>query len=205
MGISSQELVEYESKAIHEFACLQWEDVSLCELGCQVDNMNGKGGVAKRVYNKRGVKRHVSIDINGGSGSVCIDLDKQIPDNLHGKFNVLTDYGTGEHVNNQYMLFKNKFLLCQKDAVMIHAVPLIGFCPDHGRYYYTEDIMKELADICNFELLDTRVYSNERVVTQKLVFSIFRKTSDDFPTEDEFNRNNIYDSGATHHTGNYLR
>ena len=73
---------------------------------CELGNQRFGSVAAKTVYQRKGVI-HTSIDINGLDGAIPLDLDTPIPANMRQKFRVVTNYGTSEHVNNQYSAFKN--------------------------------------------------------------------------------------------------
>ena len=64
-----------------------------------------KGYVSKKFWEALGFK-HTSIDLNGYDGSLMYDLRYPLPSKF-GKFDIIYDGGTGEHIDNQYSLFKN--------------------------------------------------------------------------------------------------
>ncbi|MBC7332798.1 MAG: hypothetical protein H5T91_10320 [Synergistetes bacterium] len=99
MGISKS-IWEYE-RSVLDLLGLEYEGLKWCELGNQ---RTDEGKVAKNIYLSRGVQ-HISIDINGRDGALPIDLDKPVPFIFLNQFDVITNYGTIEHVNNQYSVF----------------------------------------------------------------------------------------------------
>ena len=46
------------------------------------------------------------FDLNGKNGSIKVDLTK-INTQYNNNYNIITDHGTIEHVEDQYMCFKN--------------------------------------------------------------------------------------------------
>lgn len=164
---------EYEERVISKLG-LKYNGLDWCELG----NQGYSGRVAKDMYKAKGV-RHTSIDINGLDGALKLDLDKDIPSNLHGKFDVITNYGTTEHVNNQYSVFKNIHNMGKVGCVMFHGVPLVGNWPKHCRYYYSEKFFEEFAKACAYTIIEIKVFNKDFYRAPKnLVACVARKESD---------------------------
>ncbi len=122
--------------------------LSMVELGDQVINdPNIPFKTGKDYFCSRNFK-HISVDLNGLHGSQVRDLRKPEQFNdLEGKFDVLTNLGTTEHVEPyeyQYTCFKIIHRLVKKGGVMIHIVPDINLrndkkaWVDHCRVYYSE-------------------------------------------------------------------
>ena len=203
MGISKQQLVDFEWDIIHNYGGLEWTDIHLCELGCQVYKIGGKL-TAKKVYLERGVKEHISIDLNGRRGSIPLDLDVDFPKSYHNRFDVVTDYGTGEHVNDQYSLFRNKFLATKHNGLIINALPKVNSWKHHCRYHYNKDIMYDIAEVCGFKILKLDEFSDPTKKRRLVILSAFQKVNDSFPTREEFNESVcIFDNGELKNTGNY--
>src|ERR1700730_6654162 len=79
---------------------------------------------------------YASIDIDGSPGSIPLDLNyDEVPTDLVGKYDVVTNFGTTEHVANQVQAFKIIHDLAAVDAVMLHLVPAGGM-PNHGLVSY---------------------------------------------------------------------
>ena len=92
---------------------------------------------------------HTAFDINGRDGVVQQDLREQIDPSYYGKFDVVTNFGTSEHVGkrqiHQAMCFANIHNLCRVEGVMVHYLPASGYCNGHGRFKYTPDFFNALA------------------------------------------------------------
>jgi len=152
-----------------KYSGLRW-----CELGDQI-YYGPPPCAAKKIYTKCGVL-HTSIDINGLNGSIALDLDQPIPSNFIDSFDVVTNYGTTEHINNQYEVFKSIHNMCKCSGVILHGVPLIFNWAKHCRYYYTKDFFAQLAKLCNYSVVDLRILnSNSYLVPKNLVVSVYRK------------------------------
>ena len=83
------------------------------------------------------------------------DLSKPIVEEI-GEFDFVIDFGTSEHIENQYELFKNIHKLCKINGVMIHSNPSPNYGSDHGLYHYTPSFYTQLARICHYKIIDVR-------------------------------------------------
>ena len=109
---------------------------------------------AKEFYiESLGVKEHVSIDINGEWGALPLDLTVELPEDLQNRFDLVTNYGTGEHVEDQYMFFRNVHLVSREGGIIIHELPCAGSWPGHCHIRYTADFIRELGIVCGYSTL----------------------------------------------------
>jgi SAM-dependent methyltransferase len=80
--------------------------------------------------------QYASIDIDGSPNSIPLDLNYDMaPDWARKKFDVVTNFGTTEHVANQLNAFKTIHDLTAPGGIMIHAVPAQGLI-NHGLLKY---------------------------------------------------------------------
>lgn len=97
---------------------------------------------------------YVSIDIYQGHKTHIFDLNFQdTPVEYLDAFDVVLNFGTTEHVFNQYNSFKIIHETAKPGAYMFHQVPSIGYI-DHGYFMYSPRTFVELADANGYELLD---------------------------------------------------
>jgi hypothetical protein len=88
---------------------------------------------------------YAAIDIDGSPGSIPLDLNfDSTPPNMFGKFNVVTNCGTTEHIANQLNAFKVIHELCALGGVMIHNLPAQGMM-NHGLINYNPKFFWMLA------------------------------------------------------------
>jgi len=199
MGIRKP-IEEYEK---HVLSSLGWayRGLKWCELGNQ---RNYENRVAKEIYENYGVQ-HVSIDLNGKDGALPIDLGQPVPFIFINQFDVITNYGTIEHVNDQFQAFKNMHEMCKEGGIMINVFPLMGNWPKHCRYYYSEKFVNGLANatgycIFKYTILDESFYKAPRNV----IAMTYIKQKNMFITKEEFNRiGGLKDTGNLMHMGNY--
>jgi hypothetical protein len=201
MGICEQ-LFEYEKQMLTLLG-LNYGGLEWCELGNQWTYFEGKPfRPAKDMYLFLGVD-HTSIDINGLDGSVKLDLDKPVPSKFVDRFDIVTNYGTSEHVDNQQQVFRNVDSMCKVGGAMIHVLPFIGNWPDHCRYHYSYLFPYNLVKAGGYELHDVRFIDDGayRYPRNLLAFTI-RKTVEGGSGFTELN--GVEDSGDTTFTGDYM-
>lgn len=127
----------------------------MAELGNQYfrDDVLGTEVSAKLVFEAMGVD-HTSFDLNGKDGAITGDLSKPFEGGLHSQFDLVTNFGTSEHVeDSQYWCWGNIHSLCEYDGYMIHAIPEIGSWPRHGKWHYDMDRVLRLANACEYEVI----------------------------------------------------
>jgi hypothetical protein len=79
---------------------------------------------------------YASIDIDGSPGSIPLDLNyDDVPAALVGHYDIVTNFGTTEHVANQLQSFKIIHDLATTGAIMLHVLPA-GGTPNHGLVSY---------------------------------------------------------------------
>lgn len=97
---------------------------------------------------------YVSIDIYQGHKTRIFDLNFQdTPTEYSEAFDVVLNFGTTEHVFNQYNSFKIMHEAAKPGAYLFHQVPSVGYI-DHGYFMYSPRTFVELADANGYELLD---------------------------------------------------
>lgn len=200
MGVTNL-VIDYERRTLKTIG-LKYLGLIWCELGNQRDLKEKIP--AKKIYTLLGVK-HVSFDLNGEDKAIKIDLSKPISPKISNSFDVITDYGTIEHINDQFQTFKNLHNLCKVGGIMIHTLPLEGNWKDHGRYNYSPDFFKSLAKIANYEIVNMEILDkNEFKYPLNMLAVTLKKTKDNkFITPMEFGKLKLFDSGHLKMTEDY--
>jgi len=99
--------------------------------------------------------RYASIDVEGNE-SIELDLNfDEVPSAYRGCFDLVTNYGTTEHVANQLNAFQVIHDLARVGGVMVHHLPLQGMM-DHGLVNYNPKFFWALARSNRYQWL----YSN---------------------------------------------
>jgi SAM-dependent methyltransferase len=113
---------------------------SVCELGDQY--MAGeKPRPAIDFYRKLGVGTYVSIDGNG-LGTVTADLNQPVVG--LGQFDLVTDFGTGEHIFDQAQVFRTIHDLTKPGGYIVFDRPCHGYTK-HCFYLVTTGLMEDIA------------------------------------------------------------
>lgn len=109
---------------------------------------------ASELYKHLGFESHSSIDGFEAENCHVIDLNKDISikEELELKADLVTNFGTTEHIFNQYSAFKNIHNLCSVGGVIVHSVPIAGNV-QHGYYNYQPRMFQEMALINEYEIL----------------------------------------------------
>ena len=127
----------------------------------------------KKVFEGMGF-RHISLDINGEDGAISLDLSRPLNASLlylQGKCDIVTNFGTTEHVGeseyleeherlnrmdvwtSQYHAFRNIHSLARNDGgIIINMVPAAGCWPLHGAVEYEPRFFHALAQMARYDV-----------------------------------------------------
>ena len=110
------------------FECLH-PSKRMLELGCQNIYVQGydEMSISLNELPKRFGVNMETWDILGCQNSKIVDLREPIDEAYHNAFDVVTDFGTTEHVDgNYYQARKNIHDACKVGGIMIHENPMTG-------------------------------------------------------------------------------
>lgn len=161
----------------------------IAELGCQYVMGDEWGGYGppyfKNVFNHLDI---TSFDINGENGAVVVNLSDDVPDEYRNKFDIVTNFGTTEHVKNQYVCWKNIFDMTRLDGIVISEIPKKGSWAGHCKYYFDESTFHSLnKDFSIVEMMDVH-YDG----TGNLIYCVLKKMhSGSFKTSEKELLNNM--------------
>jgi SAM-dependent methyltransferase len=97
---------------------------------------------------------YASIDIDGSPGSIPLDLNyDSVPDEARGQYDLVTNFGTTEHVANQLNAFEVMHDLAAPGGLFIHEVPAQGYL-NHGLVNYNFKFFWMLARSNNYKIID---------------------------------------------------
>jgi len=157
----------------------------MVELGNQV--LKGIGGTAKDYFESIGVD-HVSIDTNGKNGALPLDLQQEIKDkSLINTFDVLTNFGTTEHVKSQYICWLNIHNLVKQNGIFIHLVPRTGHWRSHGDHKYSLEVFEKLVNSCGYEILENFVRKSPSHGKDFICCSMIKRRNNEFVSNKVFN------------------
>ena len=203
MGLTKK-IIDFQEKIIQNVG-FQWQNMRICELGAMC--MRTVDIPAKKYYiEEKDVLEHVSIDLNGMYGSLTLDLCLPVPEELLNRFHLITNFGTIEHVDNQYQVFKNAHDMCNLNGIMIHALPTLNYWKKHCRYFYSKKFFIELASSCNYKILSLEIKSpyDPPLPKSKIVFVAFLKQNDnEFILRKDFDKLEIFEFKDLNNSFNY--
>ena len=188
-------------------------DSLVVELGDQLINMTFyEGGPHVR---KRSIDhfKDIAPELNitsidnrqNADRALNLDLSKNIPNKsfpYFGKADVLTDFGTLEHVvdidkktkknkyvSSLYYALKNAFNFVKTGGVFIHSNPKEGNFPGHAAYhYFVEEFWIEYAKLAGLTVLEIGEHPAENNTTNGWeIFAVLEKDPEaKFPTRKDF-------------------
>jgi hypothetical protein len=104
---------------------------------------------------------YAAIDIDGSPGSIPLDLNfDSVPAEATGKYPIVTNFGTTEHVANQLNAFKIIHDLTAPGGVMIHELPAQGSF-NHGLINYNFKFFWMLARSNDYKFFYARYDEGE--------------------------------------------
>ena len=118
------------------------ENFSVCELGDQFITEPMPRRLARDWYVSWGCSRYVSLDSNGNNGSRVVDLNRSLP--LDETFDLVTDFGTGEHVFDQRRVWESLHRLTRVGGYIAFDRPCAGYA-EHCFYLINECLVRDLA------------------------------------------------------------
>lgn len=112
--------------------------------------------VAKGMFERLGFT-HTSVDINGQDGALAMDLSQpQVLPLGTSQADIVTDFGTSEHVPDLYECQRNIWNFCKVGGLIFQVNPEPGSWPGHGRHYRSIGFYTAMADTLDMEIIHTR-------------------------------------------------
>lgn len=130
---------------------------------------------------------YTSVDRNGLDGAIALDLS--IPHSCWlSKFDIVTDIGTSEHVNDTYACHLNIYNWCKMGGIFCFALPLTGNWPGHGRYFVTMETWRVYADLTQSTVISVvAALADASVSNSTQLHAILKKTGkSEFISRDQF-------------------
>ena len=86
-----------------------------------------------------------SVDLINGYNTVLLDLNLHpAPEELRGRFDLVTNFGTTEHLINQLLAMKTVHDVTKPGGIIYHDLPMSGYLK-HGYFLYTPVFFNDLA------------------------------------------------------------
>lgn len=156
---------------------IEWEFYPNIEPGMKMLELGDKinrGVTYKQYFESLGVN-HTSIDWNGKNGAINRDLRTPLWHEF-GQFDVVTNIGTTEHVDDQKMVWSNISEMCKVGGYVVCVTPApIG---DnwwwHGEYYPTIEFYHKFAEVRGYKILKIR---EDHPKPHRNIYCLLHKTS----------------------------
>lgn len=145
---------------------------AVCELGDQWVTCETPHVLARDFYRRMKAGRYESIDANG-RGTITFDLNRKWKGKV-AQFDLVTDFGTGEHVFNQAECWRTVHLLTKPGGYIAFDRPSQGY-DAHCFYRVDECLLRDLAAANRYEVI-----ALERGQTSRgeLIRGVFQKVEE---------------------------
>jgi len=126
---------------------------SVCEFGNQRYTADKKHLSTKEFYIANGYSSYVALDVNTKQDAIICDLNVHISfQGITSQYDLVTNNGTGEHIFNQYMVFRNHHDLTKPGGIMLCCLPLTPWI-NHGFYNFNPILFRDLSAINDYSVL----------------------------------------------------
>ena len=95
-------------------------------------------------------KTYKSVDLHGTNMSVKKDLNYPYSDDL--KYDVITNFGTTEHIFNQYEVYNSIHKLVKPNGLIMHFLPYQG-AYNHGFYNFNPTFFFDLGKANDYKII----------------------------------------------------
>jgi hypothetical protein len=109
-------------------------------------------------YSIFGAGSYRSIDLGDPRADFALDLNLPVPADI-GTYDVVTNFGTTEHVFNISQTFANIHNLLKVGGLQLHTLPSYG-CIDHGFYNIHPCVYLDIARANAYEIVDVLYIDN---------------------------------------------
>lgn len=101
--------------------------------------------------------RYVAVDFDASPHVLRLDLNfDDVPQEHRGRYDLVTNFGTTEHVANQIQAMKVIHDLTRPGGIMLHTVPTQGYSA-HAMINYTPKFFWALSRSCRYDIRDMRL------------------------------------------------
>lgn len=149
--------------------------LKIAELGAQYVMGEEWGGYGppyfKNIFPELDI---TSFDMNGENDSETVNLSHPIDTKYLKQYDVVTNFGTTEHVQNQYMCWKNIFDMTKLGGIIINEIPKKNHWPGHCKYYFDETTFESMKK--DFKILEVKdvIFDSQG----PLIFCVMKKIND---------------------------
>lgn len=148
------------------------DHLKIAELGAQYVMGEDWGGYGPPYFKNMFSSLDITtFDINGENRSIALNLSNPIDNKYKNVYDLVTNFGTTEHVQNQYTCWKNIFEMLKIGGLVLSEIPKKGSWPGHCKYYFDESTFESMKE--DFEIVEIR--DHHFPVEGNLIFCVMRK------------------------------
>ena len=131
---------------------IPFDKARLDEL-CRMSPVEAKPHTAS-YFKALGFSSYTAIDVNSVYGSLIMDLNVDLKDTygFSDTFDLVTNNGTGEHIFNQYSVFKNMHQLTKVGGVQLIVLPFYNWM-NHGFFNFNPLLFADMATANGYEII----------------------------------------------------
>jgi SAM-dependent methyltransferase len=161
LDVGPQNVYHIKAAQLREFVSAQGSTVSADYLEAEIKRLvhfstprpGDRTTLLSELADLTNIDYH-SIDVCPGIKTEILDLNfDRLPATLTSAFDVVLNFGTTEHIFNQWNSFEVIHDAMKVGGVVYHQLPASGYL-DHGYYCYTPLFFKELAAANEYEIID---------------------------------------------------
>lgn len=145
---------------------------AVCELGDQWVTYEEPHLLAREFYRRMKFGRYESIDANG-RGTITYDLNRKWK-GKQGEFDLVTDFGTGEHVFNQAEVWRTVHVLTKPGGYIAFDRPSQGY-EGHCFYRVDECLLHDLAAANRYTVI---ALERGKTTRGELIRGVFQKVEE---------------------------
>lgn len=146
---------------------------SVCELGDQWVNFTHPRVVASDWYETFGCGVYDAIDGNG-RGTLVFDLNNPLPIEFTNQYDLVTDFGTGEHIFDQAQVWKTLHRLTKPGGIIVVDRPSTGYGL-HCFYLVNPGMFTDIVQANGYEPVHLSEHKTEN---GSLLLAAMRKMTD---------------------------
>lgn len=148
LELDNQQNVLKNSKSIAEFGP---QDLTP-DLKIRLSHGKNMLKDARDLYKNWGIKEYIAFDL---FDSRAEKVDLNIDLNRTDKWDIVTNFGTSEHMFNQFAFMKNCHDLTKRGGITLHVVP-VSSGMDHGLINYQPTFFRSLSIANDYEIVSFR-------------------------------------------------
>jgi SAM-dependent methyltransferase len=108
-------------------------------------------------YSIFGIEKYAAIDPFDSRAEYAYDMNFPVP--LQGRFDVVTNFGSAEHVFNVCQFFRNIHDMLRPGGLALHVLPAYGDI-NHGFYNFHPIFFGKLAEANGYDIVDYQYVHN---------------------------------------------